>query len=430
MQLSSSEKGFSSLNEVIPRRSFQKWLIFMFFTAFTILAAVYLFGDSSRFHLSTGNKALASLYSSKSETIPPTLSPHKPHDFKVVALVFWGRRDRTSILKCYLKKNLVENGGSLDEVVFLVRTDDHDDLAYLDEVLKESSSYSRYPPASNGSLPGQASYNSAWNIPIIQNGTMYFKIDDDVVYINNNTFSSMIATKAAHPEYLLVSANSINQPALSWIHYSLGAIHPYLPEHQPVEYTSATSWRPSTLPTWTKEKSGPAAVSSQDYTQVFSAPHEHHRWLPLRNGTNTDWTPINQTGFKPGGPGWNHWTIAVQEHYSFLQNLEAGELHRYNFGIWDYHYNRISINMIAIWGDDILAHRPFKHGSDEEYLTMILSKQLGRSAVVDGRAIASHYSFGSQHGKATGSKQGIVEHGIEWSDVLSRYRAYAEENVC
>lgn len=42
-------------------------------------------------------------------------------------------------------------------------------------------------------------------------------------------------------------------------------------------------------------------------------------------------------------------------------------------------------------------------------------------AVMNGHAIASHYCFNAQRKGGT---------GMEWTDVLARYKAYADENVC
>ena len=41
-------------------------------------------------------------------------------------------------------------------------------------------------------------------------------------------------------------------------------------------------------------------------------------------------------------------------------------------------------------------------------------------AVLDGKAVAAHYAFSWQ----------VRQGGIEKTDVLDRYRAYAEENIC
>ena len=122
----------------------------------------------------------------------------------------------------------------------------------------------------------------------------------------------------------------------------------------------------------------------------------------------TDWTDISAS--------WGNWAVAAQEHFSFLENLERGELERYYFDNWDYHYQRLSINMVAVWGNDIVENRPVP-SDDEQWLTVDLPKKLGRHVVVDGRAVASHYAFRGQK-------------GIESTDILERYRLYAQEQVC
>ena len=190
------------------------------------------------------------------------------------------------------------------------------------------------------------------------------------IFIDNSTISELVATKRDHPEYLLVSANGINNPALSWVHYHLGAIHPYLPELVLPKEIPGPSWRASKLPKW---KDG-ALFNRHEW---FDAPYENHRWLPLGPEYTLDGTPITTTAYDKSGPGWNNWAIAAQEHYSFLENLEKDELWRYNFGVWDYQYERLSINMIAIWGDDIVDNLPFPE-DDEQYLTVDLPKRLGR----------------------------------------------------
>ena len=170
-----------------------------------------------------------------------------------------------------------------------------------------------------------------------------------------------------------MSANVVNNPRISWIHYHLGAIHPFLPELDPPKMSAAgpTTWRTSRLPAW----SGP-----ENYTMDLETlpPFEGHRWLPLRNGDNTDKTPIALTEYSEGGPGWESWAIATQEHYSLFTNLEIDpHLHMYRFPIWESVYDRISINFIAVSGDDILDYGPVPDG-DEAFFAVDLPKQLGR----------------------------------------------------
>lgn len=72
---------------------------------------------------------------------------------------------------------------------------------------------------------------------------------------------------------------------------------------------------------------------------------------------------------------WKNWAIAAQEYYSFLGRLENNDLENYQDDLWDYHYDRLSINLISIWGDDTVDNLSFK--VDEQALTVDLSKSLG-----------------------------------------------------
>jgi hypothetical protein len=242
-----------------------------------------------------------------------------------------------------------------------------------------------------------------------------------------------------HPEYYLVTANIINQPSLSWVHQQLGAVRPYLPELLPQQsevemsadgqrrdlesdlreanQSSRVDWRASHLPTW----SGPEDFSALD----FESQQIPHRWLPLPIDANDassyfkalERTPVMEASYDAFGPTLYHWTIAAQQHYSFLQHLENNEVWRYKFHIWDYYTRRLGIQFIAIMGHDINAAKPIEQ-DDEGYFSEKMPLRTKRHAVVDGRALAAHYSFGPQR------------EGMETTDVLERYRSFAEENIC
>ena len=78
-----------------------------------------------------------------------------------------------AILDCYLKKNLASNGGYLDEVHWVVNTDNQEDIAYLDKLVNTSEKYKKIDLPSLG-------YNSVWE-HAVESGPMYIKIDDDIV---------------------------------------------------------------------------------------------------------------------------------------------------------------------------------------------------------------------------------------------------------
>ena len=200
---------------------------------------------------------------------------------------------------------------------------------------------------------------------------MYIKIDDDIVFIEDTAIPTIVKTKLEQPESFIVSANSINQPALSWIHLHLGVIKPYLPELRMQENARPKrryDWRASDLPLW----QGPADyVVPDDFN-----PFQGHRWLPT-NRTNVDDTPVMTTAYNQASSGWHDWKVGAQSHYSFLEHLEKGELWRYHLPLWDYQYERLSVNFVCIWGDDVVSNRPIPT-DDEGYLTVTAPKKNGR----------------------------------------------------
>jgi hypothetical protein len=175
-----------------------------------------------------------------------------------------------------------------------------------------------------------------------------------------------------------VSANLVTQFAIAWVHQHLGAIRPYLPDLSAPNAT-VSDWRPSALPAW----SGPDDFNFSTFESVAG-----HRWLPVSTSSPL-WhkTPMDESTYSiQDAPKWWHtWRVAAQQHYSFLENLEKGELWRYAFDMWDASYKRVSINLLAVSGDDIVAMRPFPT-ADEQFLTMDYPKKVGRREFLFFRA--------------------------------------------
>lgn len=125
---------------------------------------------------------------------PPVQAPHektekwdKPKDFKIIGLIFFGRPSVVAILDCYLKKNLVSNGGFLDEVHWVVNTENEEDIHYLDELVKTSERYMKITIPLNG-------YNNIWE-HAVEKEHMYMKIDDDIVWqIFPCSYSSLLSS--------------------------------------------------------------------------------------------------------------------------------------------------------------------------------------------------------------------------------------------
>jgi len=227
-----------------------------------------------------------------------------------------------------------------------------------------------------------------------------------------------------NPDYFAASANVVNNPALSWVHYHLGVNEPYWPEMTAPSSPPAKSWRASELPAYNGPVTGPKGWKSDG---SVASPFVGHRWLPVRGKQEITGEepvfPASTVTYDAFGPGLRNWGAAAQLQYSFLQHLENGEIWKFKFGVWDYHYDRVSINFFAIRGGDIMDAYPFPKEDDEGYLAVDRPKELHRHVVVVGDAIAVHFAFGPQRWAHDG-------HGLAETDLLSRYSAYAEEMVC
>ena len=185
------------------------------------------------------------------------------------------------------------------------------------------------------------------------------------------------------------------------------------------------TWRVSELPQWRGTPQEEFQFSEDDEEEIHKEDGYHkrtrgHRWLPLSNTSkNLLRTPIAKAEYNAFGTGLHKYEIAVQQHYSLLDNLENNLTRKYWFGndegIWNMQYDRYNINFLAIWGQDV-ALAP-THGDDELAYTVTHTKNHSRPLLVDTHSIVAHFSFGAQR-------------KVYQTDLLSRYRAYANEMIC
>jgi hypothetical protein len=282
-------------------------------------------------------------------------------------------------------------------------------LAYLDELLAAEPLYKKIELEGIGFI----GYGFAWGH--LERNNLYIKIDDDVIYLADDAIPRVVDMKVKNPNYLVVSGNIINSPLMGWVHYHMGAIHPYSPEfdvYEPplLDVGATKSWRYTDYPAW----EGPDDFY---FDMDQDPPYKGHRWLRMQNESDIHRTPITETEYKTWGNGLQSWAIVAQEHYSFLENLADNRLDRYKMGRpWITDYRRLSINFMCVWANDVLDNLPMDT-VDEEWLTVNLPKKLGKHVAVETDALAVHFTFGGQ---------GKVEH----TDLLPRYHSYAMENAC
>ncbi|EFW17380.1 hypothetical protein D8B26_000109 [Coccidioides posadasii str. Silveira] len=397
---------------------------------FTFFALLYLSHLTWR---STGRSRIKYSAPKHSSSIPPAantpLRPPelvKPENLTISGMVFFGRRSRVRSLHCYLERNLVDNGGWLDEVRFFANTKNKDDLAFLDQILKRSPRYKKIFIEKPVWWPD---HTKLWRQ--VERGTMYIKLDDDIMWLADDAIPNMVTTKLQNPDFLAVSANVINGPPLSFLHYHHDALHPYFPELLPsnkkddqpdprqtpkndTEKRSLPGWRPSEHPFW----EGP---NDFEWPLENEPPSDGHRWLRVQDDKALNRTPVAKLTYDFWGPTYESWAIAAQQHYSLLENIEKNTLDRYKFSpAWNMRGERIRINALAILGDDVLDtdvyHWPDNRG-DEDMIALDLPKQLNRHILIEGKALAAHFNF-------------MHQGALTKTDLLDRYYSYALDKVC
>lgn len=196
------------------------------------------------------------------------------------------------------------------------------------------------------------------------------------MYIEDTTILAMAHLRATRPDYYVVGANVVNQPLSSWLHWTLGAVKPYLPEQETAggvpRANDLDDWRPSLLPTWN-------GSSNFDISSWNPLPGQKHRWLPTNNLQSflLNNTPIVQTEYLMDSAGWHNWKIGAQQHYSLLENIEKNEMWRYRFHTWNYRALRMGLQFVAMTGKDINLGKPIEP-DDEGYFTSAMPKKIGR----------------------------------------------------
>ncbi|KAI0163951.1 hypothetical protein GGR57DRAFT_271076 [Xylariaceae sp. FL1272] len=389
--------------------------------------------DGTGHYTATQNRSRLQL-----DTHAPPGGWKKPDDVKVVAVIFFGRRRSVDILDCYLRQNAVSNGGYLDEIWFLVNTDVEEDIAWLRELEAQQKEYIVMDMSSC-----DYNYGCIWEYPV-EDDTIYIKIDDDILYIHHDAIPQLVHTRIIEPHPYAVSAQIVNSPVMGLESYHYGAIHPFLPDPRRHNWRRASeTWKISELPLYP-----PGTNAALENILEIEVPYRGHPWLLLTNSTSEPTssitrTPISLWNANQGpdaiawGPGWKSWGVAAQQLYSLLWNLENNEMDRYHFGraidynrrrrrqsdrdpggeqLYDMQFQRYNLNFLAIWGSDVRLALPIS--DDENEITSLIPARLGRPFVVDTRAIVAHHSFY------------IQKDGIAGTDLMDRFRAFANENVC
>jgi len=144
---------------------------------------------------------------------------------RVVVCIPYGRKQTVGILLNYLRRDRA----IIDEVQFWMNTDPHqeDDVVWAKQQAETFPGWIRCIPRpipfSEPLRPKQLN-TGLFYAGTRDHDTMYFRFDDDIIYVHPDYFRNMIDFRLANPNYFLVMGNIWNNAILSYIHQQAGRI--------------------------------------------------------------------------------------------------------------------------------------------------------------------------------------------------------------
>lgn len=184
----------------------------------------------------------------------------------------------------------------------------------------------------DGVVDGNASINAFYK-KCIEPNTIYFKLDDDIVWMEPDLIEKMLQFRIAYPQYFLVTPLVINNSLSTYLLQLAGKI-------QLDRYYNASSLHPI----------------------------------------------LWKSGF-----------FACDLHDWFIHNyLKTGSWNNLHIGKKEMGMTRFSINAILWFGDEMRKIGGEVPGDDEEYLSCIYPTSHGVSNAWNGDAIVAHFAFFTQ----------------------------------
>lgn len=130
--------------------------------------------------------------------------------YKVKVLIFAGRKETMEILMPQIKSDYI------DEIIIGVNTNNQNDLEYI-YLLKDNFEKIVYEEVPKGiQRCSQESFRYFYT-KMEDEDTIYFKLDDDLIYIEPGYFEKTLEFRVNHPEYICVYPMIINNPLCNYL---------------------------------------------------------------------------------------------------------------------------------------------------------------------------------------------------------------------
>jgi hypothetical protein len=309
---------------------------------------------------------------------------------KLVVLTFGGRECSLKILFPLIKKYKQY----IQEYRIYIATTIHSDIDYMENFAKENSDFVKtvyFTVNGNTVLDDREKiWDNAYKC-CQEDDTVYLKLDDDIVYIDETLFTDFIQYRILNRNAPIIYPVIINNHIHSCILQDNNIYNPYM--------------KSNILDNW----------KNYTYNRIFShiIVNKHTR---IRIGDVTEGKDI----LCP--IAWGDLKYCYDLHSQFLDDINANNLEKYYLknNIVLSKAEPVSINVCSWIGED-LREDVKKHGeiyNDEPWLAIYLPSWSGKYNEIYGKCVVSHYSYYRQR-----------ELGLDNTNILARYFHYVNEKI-
>lgn len=254
------------------------------------------------------------------------------NNYKVKVLIFAGRKETMEILMPQIKSDYI------DEIIIGVNTNNQNDLDYIYSLKDQFDKIVYEEVPKHIRRCSQESFRYFYT-KMEDEDTIYFKLDDDLIYIEPGYFEKTLKFRCEHPEYICIYPMIINNPLCNYLLSKKGV---------PVKYNGLDTYSVM-YNTW-KDPDVAAKLLS-----VF---HEYK-----------------------DEPVWK------MENFEFGKEMNL----KGKMGCI-----RPSINAICFFGKDFKTLNVKNYPSDDEEFLTNQVFNCGRKSIIQGDLVVAHYAFFTQ----------------------------------
>lgn len=254
--------------------------------------------------------------------------------YKCVVVTPAGRKKYLEVLVQYILKEK----DFIDEYRIWVNTNDESDVAYCQYLADTYDFITLDFSADNCTNKGNAWAIHSFFPNCIENNTIYIRLDDDIVWLEDNFIQKIYKFRLNNPQYFLVYANILNNAIVDHIRQRLGCF-------------------------------------------------ENCGYLKHRIFGYECMDPV----------GWGNPDAAYFKHEQFLKDITSNNLEAYRFSKWIcFFYERVSINCISWFGSAFSEFGGIVGADEEHWLSVHKPRELKQPNCIYGDALCSHFAFFTQ----------------------------------